>query len=124
MTRTRRFIGGLTLGYANQAMVTLVGLWLTAFLLRTLGNRDYGLLLVATQMLGYLMLSDLGVVALLPRETAYATGRAGGAYNAPELPVLLGQTSRLVVWQLPFVALAAVLVWLFIPKEWLPLRGP
>ena len=62
MTRTRRFIGGLTLGYANQAMVTLVGLWLTAFLLRTLGNRDYGLWLVATQMLGYLMLSDLGVV--------------------------------------------------------------
>ena len=124
MTRTRRFIGGLTLGYANQAMVTLVGLWLTAFLLRTLGNRDYGLWLVATQMLGYLMLSDLGVVALLPRETAYATGRAGGSYNTPELPVLVGQTARLVVWQLPFVAVAAVLVWLFIPKEWLPLRGP
>jgi len=124
MTRTRRYIGGLTLGYANQAMVTLVGLWLTAFLLHTLGNRDYGLWLVATQMLGYLMLSDLGVVALLPRETAYATGRAGGSYDTPELPVLVGQTALLVIWQLPFVALAAVLVWLFIPKEWQPLRGP
>jgi O-antigen/teichoic acid export membrane protein len=124
MTRTRRFIGGLTLGYANQALVTLVGLWLTAFLLRTLGSRNYGLWLVATQMLGYLMLSDLGVVALLPRETAYATGRAGGSNNTPDLPLLVGQTARLVVWQLPFVAIAAALVWLFLPKEWQPLRGP
>jgi O-antigen/teichoic acid export membrane protein len=124
ITRTRRFIGGLTLGYANQALVTLVGLWLTAFLLRMLGSRDYGLWLVATQMLGYLMLSDLGVVALLPRETAYATGRAGGSHDTPELPLLVGQTARLVVWQLPFVTLAAVLVWLFLPKEWQPLRGP
>jgi O-antigen/teichoic acid export membrane protein len=124
MTRTRRFLGGLTLGYANQALVTLVGLWLTAFLLRTLGSRDYGLWLVATQLLGYLMLADLGVVALLPRETAYATGRAGGSHDTPEVALLVGQTARLVVWQLPVVACAAAVVWLFLPKEWQPLRGP
>src|ERR1700722_11506874 len=124
MTRTRRFIGGVTLGYANQALVTLVGLWLTAFLLRLLGSRNYGLWLVATQILGYLMLSDLGVVALLPRETAHATGRAGGSNDAADLPLIVGQTARLVVWQLPFVALAAGAVWLFLPKEWQPLRGP
>ncbi|MBI4503069.1 MAG: oligosaccharide flippase family protein [Gemmatimonadetes bacterium] len=124
MTRTQRFLGGLTLGYANQALVTLVGLWLTAFLLRTLGQRDYGLWLVATQILGYLLLADLGVVAMLPRETAYATGRAGGSREAAELPDLVGQTARLVGWQLPVVAVAAALIWMLLPVEWQPLRKP
>lgn len=124
MSRTRRFLGGLTIGYANQQLVMLVGLWLTAFLLRTLGSRDYGFWLVATQVLGYLMLADLGIVALLPRETAYATGRAGGSHRTPDLPALLAHTARLVVWQLPLVALAAVVVWAALPAEWRPLRGP
>ena len=77
MSRTRRFLGGVAFGYANQALVTLVGLWLTTFLLLRLGQDDYGLWLVGTRILGYLMLLDLGVVALLPREVAFATGRAG-----------------------------------------------
>ena len=124
MTRTRRFLGGLSFGYANQALVTLVGLWLTAFLLRTLGSQDYGLWLVATQILGYLLLADLGVVALLPRETAYATGRAGGTHETPDLPVLIGRTARLVAWQLPAVALSALGIWLLLPAEWEPLRRP
>lgn len=124
MTRTRRFLGGVTLGYANQTLVTLVGLWLTAFLLRTLGSRDYGLWLVSTQILGYLALADVGIVALLPRETAYATGRAGGSHETPDLPLIVGQTARLVVWQLPLVGAAAALVWLSLPTEWHVLRGP
>jgi O-antigen/teichoic acid export membrane protein len=124
LSRTRKFLGGLSLGYANQALVTLVGLWLTAFLLRTLGTRDYGLWLVATQILGYLLLADLGVVALLPRETAYATGRAGGTHKTDEVPELIGHTARIVLWQLPLVAVAAFLVWTLLPTEWQALRGP
>lgn len=124
MTRTRRFLGGLTIGYANQAVVMLVGLWLTAFLLKALGSHDYGLWLVTSQILGYLLLADFGIVALLPRETAYATGRAGGAASSQELRELIGHTLRLVLWELPLVAAAAVLVWIFLPKDWEPLRGP
>ncbi len=124
MSRTRRFLGGVAFGYANQALVTLVGLWLTAFLLQRLGQDDYGLWLVGTRILGYLMLLDLGVVALLPREVAFATGRAGGVTEAEDLPDIVGRTARLVLWQLPLVALAAALVWLAVPSEWEPLRHP
>ncbi len=124
MTRTRRFLSGLAFGYVNQALVTLVGLWLTAFLIDRLGQVDYGLWLVGTRILGYLLLLDLGIVALLPRETAFAVGRAGGVTRAAELPDLVGRTVRVVFWQMPVVALAALGIWLALPAEWEPLSQP
>lgn len=124
MTRTRRFLRGVGAGYLNQALVTLVGLWLVRFLLFRLGQHDYGLWLVAGQLLGYLALLDLGVVALLPREAAYATGRAGGDHTTEELPDVVGKTARIVLWQTPVVAVAAALVWIFLPASWAALRTP
>jgi O-antigen/teichoic acid export membrane protein len=124
MTRTRRFVRGIGAGYLNQALVTLVGLWLVRFLLHRLGSEEYGLWLVAGQVLGYMALTDLGVVALLPRETAYATGRAGGGAAAREVGAVFGETARIVLWQMPLVAVAAVVAWLLIPDSWATVRGP
>ena len=76
-SRDRSFVGGLSLGYLHTVTVTFVGLWLTPYLLRHLDQHDYGLWLLTVQMLFYLALSDMGVVALLPREVAFTTGRAG-----------------------------------------------
>lgn len=81
MSRTKLFLGGLSFNYANQALVTLVGLWLTPFLLNRIGQHDYGLWLVGTHVTIYLVLSDLRVVGLLLRETACATGRTGGGWR-------------------------------------------
>ena len=102
----------------------IVGLWLTPFLLRNIGQHDYGLWLVGTQLLTYLTLTDFGVVALLPIETAQATGRAGGVEKAEDLSELVGQTVRLVLWQLPVVIMVALAMWFTIPPEWSSLRGP
>jgi O-antigen/teichoic acid export membrane protein len=118
MTRTIRFLGGVWLGYLYQALVMLAGFWLTPFLLHHLGQNDYGLWLVALQILSYLMLADFGVVALLPRETAYAVGRAGSVENASELTLLVGQAGRVVLYQTPVVALASILVWICMPAAW------
>jgi len=120
--RLRRFIGGLSLGYVQMAATIVTGLWMTPFLLRTLGSQDYGLWLLGTQVLTYLALMDLGVVALVPREVAAAAGRADADRSA--LQGLVGQTARLMLWQLPAVAVAgAIVVWLM-PAEWLALRWP
>ena len=75
-SRSRRFIGGISIGYLHTALVTIVGLWLTPYLLRHLDQHDFGLWLLTTQLLFYLGLTDFGIVALLPREIAFATGRA------------------------------------------------
>ena len=123
MTRTRRFVGGFTAGYVHMAMATAVGLWLTPFLLGHLGGATYGLWLLATQVVAYLLLMDLGIVALLPRETAYITGRTGRT-DAAELRDLVERTMTLAVAQVPVVlAGAAAAVW-WLPPSWGPLRAP
>lgn len=122
--RTKRFIAGAGIGYAYQAVVMIVGLWVTPFLLRRLGQHDFGLWAVGTQILGYLMLLDMGVLALLPRETGNATGLAQGKPEAAQLSLLTAKVIRIVIVQLPVVALAAALTWYFLPAAWLALRLP
>lgn len=123
MSRTHRFLGGVSLGYVYLVLVTVVGLWLTPFLLHRIGQHDLGLWLLATQILGYLMLLDFGVVALLPREAAYATGRALGGQPG-DVGETVGRFRRIVRWQMPLVVLVALGVWVALPANWAELRGP
>ena len=121
-TRSRRFLGGLSLGYLHTAVVILVGLWLTPYLLRHLGQHDYGLWLLAAQVVLYLGLMDLGVVALLPRDVAYASGLDDERQE--KLEALIGQSTRLVLWQTPVVLAGGLLAWWLVPTEWAALQWP
>jgi len=123
-SRSKRFFQSAVMGYSYQALSMLGGLWLTPFLLRHLGQRDYGLWLTTLQIVAYLALVDFGIIALLPRTVAYATGRAGGVQKATDLPNIIEQTAVIVVGQTVLVAVAAALCWLFLPRQWVELRGP
>ena len=116
--RFRRFASGLGLGYLHTLVVLVVGLWLTPFLLRQLGTHDYGLWLLASQVLAYLALMDLGVVALVPREVALAAG-----HGAPVGDVVR-RTMAAVAWQTPVVAVAAAVAVWWLPADWEPMRRP
>lgn len=120
MSRTRRLISGVVTHYAGQVFITLVGLWITPFVLYRIGQHDYGLWLVGLQLLTYLMLCDLGIVAVVPRSVAAATGKTDGSGVAR----LLGQTARVVLWQMPLVAAVAAALWWTLPAEWQGLRQP
>ena len=124
MSRTRRFLSGISFGYSTQILTMVIGLWLVPFLLFRIGQHDYGLWLVGTQIMFYLGLLDIGIVAVLPREVAFATGRAGSIQNAVDLPNLIGETVRVVLGQLPFVILGAFIAWLMIPADWKALSNP
>jgi O-antigen/teichoic acid export membrane protein len=124
MSRTKRLIGGLSFGYTSQVVTTLVGLVLTPFLLHRIGQHDYGLWLVGTQLMFYLGLLDFGIVALLPRETAFVMGRARGIEAMTDLSQMIGQTTRIVLAQMPLVAVAAIIAWFIVPAEWEGLRFP
>jgi O-antigen/teichoic acid export membrane protein len=121
-SRLRRFVTGLGIGYVHTIATVVVGLWLTPFLLRNLGAHDYGLWLLGGQVLVYLALLDLGVVALVPREIAGAVGTADDVYGKQRR--LIGETVRLIVWQMPLVVLAAAIAVLLLPAEWAALRWP
>ncbi len=123
MTRTRRYLGGVVWTYVNMTMVLVVGMWLTPFYLRNLTVERYGLWLVGAQVLAYLLLLDVGVVSIVPRETAYATGRSGGVSGA-ELPLIVSDALQIALWQTPFVLIAAAGVWLAMPDRWQPLAVP
>jgi O-antigen/teichoic acid export membrane protein len=124
MSRSKRFANSLFFGYSYQALVLITGLWLTPFLLRHLGQHDYGLWLMGLQVLSYLMLTDFGIIGLLPRSVAYSTGRAGSVKDASDLPDVIGQTAVIILFQTAIVAVAAFLIWMFLPSKWSDLRGP
>lgn len=115
--RTRRFLGGMSLTLLNQVVALLVGLWFTRFALGRLGQHEYGLWLVGLQIVAYLGLLDLGVVALLPRETAFAAGREKGG-SAGAVAALVGDAVQLVVWQTPIVALLALGAGAMVSGRW------
>jgi len=123
MTRTHRFLGGISLGYVSLVATTVVGLWLTPFVLGRIGSHDYGLWLITTQILGYLMLLDLGVVALAPREMAYATGRImqGGQ---DDLGSTFARFRSIVGWQVIPTAIVCLLAWWAVAARWEELRWP
>jgi O-antigen/teichoic acid export membrane protein len=121
-SRLGRLVGGLSLGYIHTAVTVLVGLWLAPYMLRHLGQHDYGLWLLGAQVLVYIALMDFGIVQVLPRDVAIAAGRANGDFT--ELQAIIGQTGRIVLWQVPFVALIGLLVIWLLPAEWAELRWP
>jgi O-antigen/teichoic acid export membrane protein len=123
MTRTNRFVGGVALGYLSMAVMTVVGLWLTPFLLGRIENHEFGLWLITTQVVGYLALMDFGVVALAPREAAYATGRALRG-EQDELAGTFARFSTIVRWQMPVTALVSLVAWWAIANRWEELRWP
>lgn len=125
MSRTRRILGGASIGYVHQAAVILLGIWLTPFLLRRVGQHEYGLWLVAGQLLGYLALLDLGVLAILPREVAALSGQSDKAKARVDIAGLLARIRSIVrTWQLPGLTVACALIWWFLPSDWSGLSRP
>ncbi len=124
MSRSLRFLKGLSLSYVYQALAMVVALWMTPFVLNHIGQHSYGLWLVGLQILSYIMLMDFGIVALLPRETAYATGREIRGTPGGDLPYVIGRSARVVLYQTPLVGLAVLIFWFAMPTAWHEVRGP
>jgi len=128
VSRSSRFLSGLSVGYAYLALVAVVGFVLGPFLLARLGKATWGLWLAAAQFTGYLGLLDLGTLGLIPRETGYARGEDArgqeAAGPAGRVQETAGKAIQLMLWQTPVVALAAGLAWLLLPERYAALKGP
>lgn len=119
MSRTRRYLQGMSVGYAYQALTLVTGLVLTPFLLSRLGSEQYGLWLVGLQLLTWLTLLDVGVIALVPREVARSTASPEGLEATAHL---VGRVARLALAQSLVVGLASLGLWVWLPAEWSALR--
>ena len=79
----------------------VMGLWLTPFYLRTLGPKDYGIWLVALQVLNFLLLCDFGTSGRghMPRDIAHASGLEYSGAASGEVARVVGQTLKVVLAQ-------------------------
>ena len=116
--RQASFCRGFLIGYAQMALSMVVGIWLARFLLKHIGQHDYGMWLVIAQVTGYLDFLDIGVVALLGRDVATAKGRAASIEEATDIPPLIARTVRVLALQTPLIILTGVGVYMFMPGEW------
>jgi O-antigen/teichoic acid export membrane protein len=124
MSRSRSFLSGALFGYLYQGLTLLVGLWLTPFYLRVLGAHDYGVWLVALQILTFLLFVDFGTLGVLPRDVAKVHGREQQDPGSDELAVLVGQTARVVLLQTAAIGLIVLGLFLFRPAAEAGVRGP
>ncbi len=102
----------------------LVGLWLTPFYIHTLGVRDYGIWLVALQVLSFMLLCDFGIIVVTPRDVANASGVDHAEPGSGEVARVVGQTLKVVVVQTGVVALVALALFFLRPTHDAELRGP
>lgn len=75
MSRTHNYVKGLTTGYAATFATIAVGLWLTPFTLRFLDREEYAIFALASDLLMWLGLLDIGITAGLNVQAAQLSGR-------------------------------------------------
>jgi O-antigen/teichoic acid export membrane protein len=124
MSRTRSFLSGALFAYIYQASMMIIGLWLTPFYLHKLGTKDYGVWLVGLQVLVFLLLIDFGVIGVVARDVAHASGLEQSEPGSGRLAMLIAQTIKVVLAQTVMVAVAAVGVYFYRPVATGGLRGP
>lgn len=124
MSRTRSFLNGAIFAYLYQGSAMVIGLWLTPFYIRTLGPKDYGTWLVGMQVLVMLLLCDFGVLAVIPRDVARARGLEQSDPGFQDLPLIIGQTIKVVLVQTFLIALLSFGVLVFRPAATVGLEGP
>ena len=124
MTRTHRFLTGFVTGYAHMILATIAGLWLTPFFLHHLGQSTYGLWLVGTQIIAYLLLMDLGHRRAAAARDGLRHRDAPAATMRRSCSHLIEKTLTLACVQTPVVLLAALIALWWLPASWAALRVP
>jgi Na+-driven multidrug efflux pump len=76
MSRTRNYVKGLTTGYAATFATIAVGLWLTPFTLRFLDREQFAVFALASDLLMWLGLLDIGIASGLSMQAAQLTGKS------------------------------------------------
>ena len=110
MARSRHFAHSVLLAFAGQAIVMTAGLWLTPFLLMKLGVLRYGVWILGQQLLTYVAMLDFGIVALLPRDIAYAQTRDA-------VSSAVARTARLLAVQTPIAGVIAIALALVLTRH-------
>jgi O-antigen/teichoic acid export membrane protein len=70
----KKFIKGVTSGYAFTLFSILVSLWMVPFVLKYLTKSEYGIFAIASDLLGWLSIANLGITSTLNSQAAQLIG--------------------------------------------------
>ena len=84
----RKFLKGVTSGYLVMIISLLVNLWLIPFVLKFLTRPEYGIFAIATDLLAWLSLANLGISAAFNSKGAHLMG----SKNVKELNIVASTT--------------------------------
>lgn len=119
MTRSARILAGVSLGYVQLVVTTVVAIWFTPFLLRHIGDHDFGIWSAALPVLMYVGYAEFGLLTLLQRDVGYALGKAGGdAAAAPDLADCVGKSLRILLMLIPLFVTASIAMWAGLSHGW------
>ena len=74
-SRTRNYLEGVTSGWIAKFLPVIVGFWLTPFVLRHIGREAFGLYGLASSVIGWMTLLDLGLTPGLKAHLARNSAR-------------------------------------------------
>ena len=74
-SRTGNYLEGVTSGWIAKLLPLVVGFWLTPFVLRHIGREAFGLYALATSIIGWMALLDLGLTPGLKAHLARNSAR-------------------------------------------------
>jgi O-antigen/teichoic acid export membrane protein len=125
--RTRNALISSFFTYLQFAVALGAAFFVTPLILRKIGARDYGLWLSSGELVGYLLLLDFGVLAILP----WLIARADGQKRTLELKRHLAQGFSVAVAVSAILLLVAITCGGNLPaflhlttSDWNKLRGP
>ncbi|MFZ5501006.1 MAG: hypothetical protein ACOY58_03730, partial [Candidatus Micrarchaeota archaeon] len=72
--RTKRYLQGLGTGYLATFLTIVVGLWLTPYTLNYLSREEFAIFTLASDVLTWFTLADLGLASSLRVRVAQLTG--------------------------------------------------
>lgn len=88
MSDRKKFLKGITSGYAYMAFSMIVALWMVPYVLKFLTKSEYGIFAIAGDLLGWLSVANLGVTSAFNSKSGHLLGRN----NLYELNVLTNTT--------------------------------
>jgi len=75
ISRSRRYFAGLATGYTVTMLTMVIGLWLTPFTLKFLTREEFAIFTLASDVILWLSLVDLGIASSLKVQAAQMTGK-------------------------------------------------
>lgn len=88
MSDRKKFLKGITSGYAYMAFSMIVALWMVPYVLKFLTKSEYGIFAIAGDLLGWLSIANLGVTSAFGSRSGHILGRR----NSVELNALFNTT--------------------------------